>query len=84
MSAKTQAKVLRALQDGRFTRVGGTKTIESDARVISATNKSLPEEIRQGRFREDLYFRLAVVPLTVPPLRERDRRRAPPREPLPA
>ena len=71
MSAKTQAKVLRALQEGRFTRVGGTKTIESDARVISATNKNLPEEIRHGRFREDLYFRLAVVPLTVPPLRER-------------
>ncbi len=71
MSAKTQAKVLRALQDGRFTRVGGTKTIESDARVISATNKSLPEEIRQGRFREDLFFRLAVVPLTVPSLRDR-------------
>jgi two-component system, NtrC family, nitrogen regulation response regulator NtrX len=71
MSAKTQAKVLRALQDGRFTRVGGTKMIESDTRVISATNKNLPEEIRQGRFREDLYFRLAVVPLTVPPLRER-------------
>ncbi|MGH9442930.1 MAG: sigma-54-dependent transcriptional regulator [Thermoanaerobaculia bacterium] len=71
MSAKTQAKVLRALQEGRFTRVGGTKTIESDVRVISATNKNLPEEIRQGRFREDLYFRLAVVPLAVPPLRER-------------
>ncbi|HWC66027.1 MAG TPA: sigma-54 dependent transcriptional regulator [Thermoanaerobaculia bacterium] len=71
MSARTQAKVLRALQEGRFTRVGGTKTIESDARVISATNKALPEEIRAGRFREDLYFRLAVVPLSLPPLRDR-------------
>ncbi len=71
MSAKTQAKVLRALQEGRFMRVGGTKTIESDVRVISATNKNLAEEIRQGRFREDLYFRLAVVPLSVPPLRDR-------------
>ncbi|HET9795773.1 MAG TPA: sigma-54 dependent transcriptional regulator [Thermoanaerobaculia bacterium] len=71
MSARTQAKVLRALQEGRFTRVGGTKTIESDARVISATNKNLPEEIKAGRFREDLYFRLAVVPLSLPPLRER-------------
>ena len=71
MSAKTQAKVLRALQEGRFTRVGGTKTIESDVRVISATNKTLPDEIRAGRFREDLFFRLAVVPLSLPPLRER-------------
>ncbi|HET7451882.1 MAG TPA: sigma-54 dependent transcriptional regulator [Thermoanaerobaculia bacterium] len=71
MSARTQAKVLRALQEGRFTRVGGTKTIDSDARVISATNKNLAEEIRAGRFREDLYFRLAVVPLWLPPLRER-------------
>jgi two-component system nitrogen regulation response regulator NtrX len=71
MSARTQAKVLRALQEGRFTRVGGTKTIESDARVISATNKNLPDEIRAGRFREDLFFRLAVVPLSLPPLRER-------------
>ena len=71
MSAKTQAKVLRALQEGRFTRVGGTRPIESDARVLSATNKNLSEEIRRGAFREDLYFRLAVVPIEVPPLRER-------------
>ena len=71
MSAKTQAKVLRALQEGRFTRVGGTKPIESDARVLSATNKNLGEEIRRGAFREDLYFRLAVVPIEVPALRER-------------
>ena len=71
MSAKTQAKVLRALQEGRFTRVGGSRAIESDARVLSATNKNLSEEIRRGGFREDLYFRLAVVPIPVPPLRER-------------
>jgi len=71
MSPKTQAKVLRALQEGRFTRVGGTRAISSDARVLSATNKDLPAEIRKGTFREDLYFRLAVVPIDVPPLRER-------------
>jgi two-component system nitrogen regulation response regulator NtrX len=71
MSARTQAKVLRALQEGRFTRVGGTKPISSDARVLSATNKDLLDQIRRGAFREDLYFRLAVVPIQVPPLRER-------------
>ena len=71
MSAKTQAKVLRALQEGRFTRVGGTRPLSSDARVLSATNKDLSEEIRRGTFREDLYFRLAVVPIQVPALRER-------------
>jgi two-component system nitrogen regulation response regulator NtrX len=71
MSARTQAKVLRALQEGRFTRVGSTKPLSSDARVLSATNKNLPEEIRRAAFREDLYFRLAVVPVHVPALRER-------------
>ena len=71
MSPKTQAKVLRALQEGRFTRVGSTKAIASDARVLSATNKDLQAEIGRGAFREDLYFRLAVVPIQVPPLRER-------------
>ncbi|MGH9365553.1 MAG: sigma-54-dependent transcriptional regulator [Thermoanaerobaculia bacterium] len=71
MSAKTQAKVLRALQDGRFTRVGGSRPLASDARILSATNKNLAEEIRHGAFREDLYFRLSVVPIDVPPLRER-------------
>jgi two-component system nitrogen regulation response regulator NtrX len=71
MSARTQSKVLRALQEGRFTRVGGSKAISSDARVLSATNKTLADEIRRGAFRDDLYFRLAVVPITVPPLRER-------------
>jgi two-component system nitrogen regulation response regulator NtrX len=71
MSAKTQAKVLRALQEGRFTRVGGSRPIASDARVLAATNKNLLEEIRRGSFREDLYFRLAVVPIPLPPLRDR-------------
>src|SRR6516225_4226620 len=58
MSAKTQAKVLRAVEDQRFTRVGSTRPLSSDARVLSATNKDLSEEIRRGTFREDLYFRL--------------------------
>jgi two-component system nitrogen regulation response regulator NtrX len=71
MSLKTQAKVLRALQEGRIEPVGGGGAQEVDVRVIAATNKDLAEEIRAGRFREDLYFRLAVVPLRVPPLRER-------------
>jgi two-component system nitrogen regulation response regulator NtrX len=71
MSSKTQAKVLRALQEATFTRVGDARPIASDARVLSATNKNLGEEIRRGAFREDLYFRLAVVPIAVPPLRDR-------------
>jgi two-component system nitrogen regulation response regulator NtrX len=71
MSLKTQAKVLRALQEQRFERVGGASAIQVDVRVLAATNKDLQEEIRAGRFREDLYFRLAVIPLHVPALRER-------------
>jgi two-component system nitrogen regulation response regulator NtrX len=71
MSARTQAKVLRALQEGRFTRVGGSRPIATDTRVLSATNKNLAEEIGRGAFREDLYFRVAVVPVPVPALRER-------------
>jgi two-component system nitrogen regulation response regulator NtrX len=71
MSLKTQAKVLRALQEGRIEPVGGGGALAVDVRVIAATNKDLAEEIKAGRFREDLYFRLAVVPLRVPPLRER-------------
>lgn len=70
MSLATQAKVLRALQEQRFTRVGGARTIEVDVRVISASNKLLVEEIARGAFREDLYYRLNVIPLAVPPLRE--------------
>ena len=71
MSVKTQAKVLRILQEQTFERVGGGDSIQVDVRVIAATNKELEEEIRAERFREDLYFRLNVIPLHVPPLRER-------------
>ncbi len=71
MSLKTQAKILRILQEQRFERVGGRKTIQVDVRVIAATNKDLVEEIKAGRFREDLYYRLKVFPLHVPPLRRR-------------
>jgi len=71
MSLKTQAKILRILQEQRFEHVGGRKTIVVDVRVIAATNKDLGAEIRSGNFREDLYYRLKVFPLTVPPLRDR-------------
>src|SRR5688500_15978120 len=71
MSLKTQAKVLRVLQEQVMERVGGTQRIRVDVRVLAATNKHLPADIRAGRFREDLYFRLNVVPISVPPLRER-------------
>ncbi|MGE3844397.1 MAG: sigma-54-dependent transcriptional regulator [Vicinamibacterales bacterium] len=71
MSLKTQAKVLRALQEQVVDRVGGTTSIKVDVRVIAATNKDLPSEVRAGRFREDLYFRLNVIAVSVPPLRER-------------
>src|SRR5438094_504885 len=71
MSAKTQAKVLRVLQEGEVERLGSARTIKVDVRVIAATNKNLEEEIERGSFREDLYFRLAVIPIHVPPLRER-------------
>ena len=73
MSLKTQAKVLRILQERKFERVGGSRTIEVDVRVIAATNKNLEAEISAGRFREDLYYRLNVIPFHVPPLRERSR-----------
>jgi two-component system nitrogen regulation response regulator NtrX len=71
MSAKTQAKVLRVLQEGEVERLGSARTIKVDVRVIAATNKNLEEEIEKGHFREDLYFRLAVIPVFVPPLRDR-------------
>ncbi len=71
MSLKTQAKVLRILQEHKFERVGGNKTIEVDVRVIAATNKNLEKEIAESSFREDLYYRLNVIPFHVPPLRER-------------
>ncbi len=77
MSLTMQAKMLRALQERKIRRVGGTRDIGVDIRVIASTNKNLDEEVRQGRFREDLYYRLNVVRIQVPPLRER-------REDLPA
>ena len=71
MSVKTQAKVLRVLEEQRFVRVGGSQPIEIDVRVIAATNKNLEDEIEKGSFREDLFFRLNVIPFEVPPLREK-------------
>jgi DNA-binding NtrC family response regulator len=71
MNPSAQAKVLRVLQEGEFERVGGDQTIKTDVRVIAATNKNLPEEIAASRFREDLYYRLNVVPLDLAPLRDR-------------
>ncbi|HEY2432500.1 MAG TPA: sigma-54 dependent transcriptional regulator [Vicinamibacterales bacterium] len=71
MSAKTQAKVLRVLQEGEVERLGSARTIKVDVRVIAATNKDLEVEIERGTFREDLYFRLSVIPIRVPPLRDR-------------
>jgi two-component system nitrogen regulation response regulator NtrX len=71
MSLAAQAKVLRALEQGVITRVGGSAPIQVDVRVVAATNKNLDEEIREDRFREDLYYRLNVVPIHVPALRER-------------
>jgi two-component system nitrogen regulation response regulator NtrX len=71
MSPKTQAKVLRVLQEGEVERLGSARTIKVDVRVIAATNKDLEAEIEKGTFREDLYFRLSVIPIRVPPLRDR-------------
>jgi two-component system nitrogen regulation response regulator NtrX len=71
MSLKAQSKTLRILQEQKFERVGGSRTIHVDVRVIAATNKDLEAEIEKGRFRDDLYFRLNVIPIRVPPLRER-------------
>jgi two-component system, NtrC family, nitrogen regulation response regulator NtrX len=71
MSLATQAKVLRVLEGQQFQRVGGTRTLKADVRVIAASNKDLASEIRKGSFREDLFYRLNVIPLEVPPLRDR-------------
>ena len=71
MSLATQAKVLRVIQELRFERIGGEQSLSVDLRLIAATNRNIQEEIRLGRFREDLYFRVNVIPIQVPPLRER-------------
>ncbi len=71
MSKPTQVKLLRFLQEGQFEKVGGEKTIAVNVRVISATNQDLMQAVRQGRFRDDLYYRLNVIPIRIPPLRER-------------
>jgi two-component system nitrogen regulation response regulator NtrX len=71
MSLKTQAKVLRVIEDQRFEPVGSSASIQVDARIVASTNKNLEEEIERGNFREDLFYRLNVIPFSVPPLRER-------------
>jgi len=71
MSLKAQAKILRILQEKKFERVGGNKLIQTDVRVLAATNKDLEKEMEEGRFRQDLFYRLNVIPLIVPPLRNR-------------
>jgi DNA-binding NtrC family response regulator len=71
LSIDLQAKLLRVLQEGEFERLGCTKTIKVDVRVVTATNRNLSEEIKKGRFREDLYYRLNVFQIPIPPLRER-------------
>lgn len=71
LSQNTQAKILRVLQEGEFERVGGTQTLKSDVRIIAATNRDLNAEVAAGRFRADLFYRINVYPITVPPLRKR-------------
>ena len=72
MSLMTQAKVLRAIEEQTIEPVGGSESVQVDVRVIAATNKDLEQEIREGRFREDLYYRLNVIRITLPALRDRE------------
>ncbi|MHC4853805.1 MAG: sigma 54-interacting transcriptional regulator, partial [Planctomycetota bacterium] len=72
MPLQTQVKLLRVLQERQFERVGGERTLQIDIRVVSATKKSLLDLVKEGKFREDLYYRLNVVPIKLPPLRDRD------------
>ncbi|WDC85701.1 sigma 54-interacting transcriptional regulator [Caloramator sp. mosi_1] len=71
MPLDMQVKLLRVLQEGCITRIGGNKYIDVDVRIIAATNKNLLQEVKEGRFREDLYYRISVIPIVLPPLRER-------------
>jgi two-component system response regulator AtoC/two-component system nitrogen regulation response regulator NtrX len=71
MSLNTQSKILRILQEKKFERLGGSETLEVDVRIISATHKNLPDEIQKGNFRNDLYYRLKVIDVEIPPLRDR-------------
>jgi transcriptional regulator with GAF, ATPase, and Fis domain len=71
MPMELQSKLLRVIQDGEFERLGSPRTIKTDVRIIAATNRNLEEEIRNNRFREDLFYRLNVFPITIPPLRQR-------------
>jgi len=71
MRPSTQAKLLRVLEEKSFKRIGGIRDIQVDVRVIATTNRDLSQQIREGTFREDLYYRLKVVPVVIPPLRER-------------
>jgi DNA-binding NtrC family response regulator len=71
MSPNLQAKLLRVTQDGRFQRLGSNTEVQTNARILAATNRNLDEDVKTGRFREDLFYRLNVVELTIPPLRER-------------